>query len=105
MTSRRCTRCCGETREETEDATDFASQSERPDSPGTRVNNDVVGRRCRLELRGNVCTLLLLLLLLHRPNCVLLELIEMPGDLAVQLLGHHADAAEERSEHIELLIE
>jgi len=36
---------------------------------------------------------------------VLLELIEMPGDLAVQLLGHDADAAEQRPEHVELLRE
>lgn len=81
----------GETRKEVEDATDFVSQSERPDSPGTRVNDDVVERRSHLELRGNVCALLLLL---HRSNRVLLELVEVPGDLTVQLLGHHANTAE-----------
>lgn len=69
----------GETQE---DAINFVSQSERLDSPGTRVNDDVVGRRCHLELRGNVSALLLLLLL-HGLTRVLLELVEMPGDLAV----------------------
>lgn len=93
----------GETREEAEDATNFVSQSERPDSPGTRVDDHVVGRRCHLELRGNVYALLLLLL--HGPDRVLLELIEMPGDLAVQLLGHYADTAEKRPEHVELFVE
>lgn len=95
---------CGEMREEAEDATNFVSQSERPDSPGTRVYDDVVGRRCHLELRGNVYALLLLLLL-HGSNRVLLELVEVPGDLAVQLLGHYADTAEKRPEHVELFVE
>lgn len=85
---------------------DYVSQSERLDSPGTRVNDDIVERRCHLELRGNVCALLLLLLLLlHGSNRVLLELVEVPGDLAVQLLGHHANTAEERPEHVEFFVE
>jgi len=91
-----------ETQEEAEDATDFVLQSERSDSPGTRVNNDVVERRCHLELHGNVCALLLLL---HGSNRVLLKLIEVPGDLTVQVLWHHANGAEERPEHIELFVE
>lgn len=104
----------------------------RPDRPGTRVNGDVAGRSrggdaarpspllllfLSLLQQPLLLSLLLLLLLLsplkqslsllslHGPDGMLLELIEMPGDLTVQLLGYDADAAEEGPEHVELLRE
>lgn len=84
-----------------EDATDFASQSEQPDRPGTRVNDDVGVERRRL-VRSSSCGYVRTLLL-HGPNRVLLELVEMPRNFAVQMLGQHADVAEERPEDVEFL--